>query len=303
LYKINRNVSFINSTNLNYKIVLLNINGVQFFINTTCSLLNNFLKGFEIMMPSIFLCHGGPNLVFEKNDYTDFLKELGRQYTPKAIVIFTSHWESDTLSISFRNDTYDMIYDFGGFQRELYSFVYPAIGSTEVASELQAKLESHGIITKKDTSRGLDHGAWVMLYLMYPEANIPIVQVSVNPKLSLEEQYKIGQSIQELGKEDIMIIGSGATVHNLSTVEWEAHEPKAWAMEFDNWLIGKVEKKDLDSLYNYEKLAPYAKLAVPRNEHLVPLFTNLGCGEKKENPKLLHRSYDYGALSYICFEL
>jgi 4,5-DOPA dioxygenase extradiol len=254
------------------------------------------------MMPSIFLCHGGPNLVFEKNDYTDFLKGLGRRYTPKGIVIFTAHWESDTLDISFRDDTYEMIYDFIGFPKELYSLKYPAKGSTEIASSLQTKLESHGIKTKKDMSRGLDHGAWVVLHLMYPEANIPVVQVSVNPKLSPEEQYKIGQSIQELGKEDILVIGSGATVHNLATIDWEAKGTKAWAVEFDAWLIDKVEKKDLDSLMAYEKLAPYTKVAIPRNEHLVPLFINMGSGQNKVNPKLLHRSYDYGTLSYICFE-
>lgn len=112
------------------------------------------------MIPSIFACHGGPNLVFEKNDYTDFLKELGKRYTP-------------------------------------------------------------------------------------------------NPKLSLQEQYKIGQSIQELGEEDIMVIGRGATVHNLATVEWNSNETKPWAMEFDDWLIDKVEKKDLDSLFAFKKLAPY----------------------------------------------
>ena len=253
------------------------------------------------MIPSIFVCHGGPNLVFDQNPYTDFLKELGKRYTPKAIVIFTSHWESEILSISHTDDTYKMIYDFGGFQKELYSFIYPAKGSIEVASNLQTKLESHGITTRKDTNRGLDHGSWVILYLMYPEANIPIVQVSVNPKLSLEEQYKIGQSIQELCKEEILIIGSGATVHNLATVELNSNETKPWAMEFDDWLIDKVKKKDLDSLFAYEKLAPYAKLAIPRNEHLVPLFINMGCGQN-DNARLLHRSYEYGTFSYICFE-
>lgn len=151
------------------------------------------------MIPSIFVCHGGPNLVFEKNSYTDFLKDLGKGYTPKAIVIFTSHWERDILSISFTDDTYEMIYDFGGFTKELYSFKYPAKGSTEVALNLQTKLENHDIATRREMNRGLDHGSWVMLYLMYPEANIPVVQVSINPKLSLQEQYKLGQSIQELG--------------------------------------------------------------------------------------------------------
>jgi 4,5-DOPA dioxygenase extradiol len=253
------------------------------------------------MMPSIFVCHGGPNLILDNNDYTNFLNQLGKKFTPKAIVVFTAHWESDVTTISFIENNYKMIYDFGGFEEELYSFVYPAKGSIEIATKLQTLLERQGIATKKNTDRGLDHGSWVALYLMYPKANIPVVQVSVNPKLPLKEQYQIGQAIRELCKEDILVLGSGATVHNLATIEWNATETKKWALDFDDWLIDKVEQKDLDALFQFEKSAPNAKLAIPRNEHFVPLIITMGCGQN-QSPKLLHRSYDYGTLSYICFE-
>lgn len=254
------------------------------------------------MISSLFVCHGGPNILLENNEYTSFLKDLGKRIKPKAIVIFTAHWEEEITTISAIDTTYNMIYDFYGFPRELYDIKYPAKGSVEIASKLQAMLQNNKIESKLDIKRGLDHGSWVMLKMMYPEANIPVVQVSVNPNLAMEKQYKIGEAIKSLGKDDILVIGSGATVHNLATIKWEDTKPEAWAVEFDNWLVDKVEKNDIKALCSYQQLAPYAKEAVPREEHIVPLFIAMGSGGNKNMPKLLHRSYEYGTLSYICFE-
>lgn len=254
------------------------------------------------MVPSIFVCHGGPALAVDSNEYTSFLKALGKRIRPKAIVIFTAHWESEITKISSVEGTYDMIYDFAGFPRELYSIKYPAKGSPELASKVQSLFEEQGIQGQLDTSRGLDHGSWVMLGLMYPEADVPVVQVSVNPELSMDKQYEIGKALSGLGEEDILVIGSGATVHNLWTINWKAVETEAWAFEFDDWLIEKVKKKDLEALYKYQELAPKARMAVPREEHIVPIFIALGSGEENKQPKLLHRSYEFSTLSYICFE-
>lgn len=254
------------------------------------------------MISSLFVCHGGPTLAIENNEYTDFLRNLGKNIKPKAIVIFTAHWETDVTTISYKNDSYDMIYDFYGFQEELYSIKYPAKGSTEIASKLQGLLHSHGIQSKFDSNRGLDHGAWVMLHIMYPEADLPVVQVSVNPNMSMEQQYKIGEAVRELGEEDILVIGSGATVHNLASIKWNSKETEEWALEFDNWLIEKVENKDMPALFSYRASAPYSRRAVPSEEHIIPLFIAMGSGMDKNKPKLLHRSYEYGTLSYICFE-
>jgi 4,5-DOPA dioxygenase extradiol len=254
------------------------------------------------MIPSIFVCHGGPTLAIDNNQYSNFLKELGKRIKPKAIVIFTAHWESEITTISSVEGTYDMIYDFSGFSRELYSIKYPAKGSPELASRLQGMFDAQGIQSQIDTKRGLDHGSWVMLRLMFPEADIPIVQVSVNPYLSMDKQYEIGKALRGLGEEDILVIGSGATVHNLWAINWRATETEKWASDFDSWLIDKVEKKDLKELFNFIELAPHAKKAVPREEHIVPLFISMGSGQEGKTPKLLHRSYEFGSLSYICFE-
>lgn len=253
------------------------------------------------MIPSLFICHGAPSLVAEKNEYIDFLKDLGKKRTPKAVVIFTAHWESEITTISSMDDTYSMSYDFYGFSKELYSIKYPAKGSVEVASKLQSMLRNHGIESKLDHHRGLDHGAWVVLNLMYPKADIPIIQVSINPFLAMEKQYEIGRAIKDLGKEDILVIGSGSTVHNLATVDWSAEKAEEWALKFDDWLIEKVENSDKEALFSYRQLAPNAKRAVPREEHIVPLFIAMGSGNNNK-PHLLHKSYAYGTLSYICFE-
>lgn len=253
------------------------------------------------MISSIFVCHGGPTLIVENNEYTNFLKGLGKKFNPKAVIIFTAHWESEITTISSIDGTYDMIYDFYGFPKELYSVKYPAKGSVEVASKLQSMLKNKGIESKLDENRGLDHGAWNILCLMYPNADIPVIQVSVNPYLPMEKQYEIGKAIRELGKENILVIGSGSTVHNLATVDWNSEKAEEWAVEFDNWIIEKIGNNDKEALLNYRQLAPYAKRAVPREEHIVPLFIAMGSGIN-DKPKLLHQSYAYGTLSYICFE-
>lgn len=253
------------------------------------------------MISSLFICHGAPTLVAEKNKYTNFLKDLGKKLKPKAIVVFTAHWENEVTTISAIDGTYDMIYDFYGFPRELYTKNYPAKGSLELASRIKNLFNNSGVKCDLDNIRGLDHGAWSVLYLMYPNADIPVVQVSINPFLPMDKQYEIGKALKVLGEEDILVIGSGSTVHNLSTVDWEAEEVEEWAIEFDNWLIEKVENNDIENLFNYRNLAKNSIKAVPREEHIVPMFIAMGSGNKLK-PKLLHHSYAYGTLSYICFE-
>lgn len=253
------------------------------------------------MINSLFLCHGAPRLALESNEYTHFIKELGNKIKPKAIVVFTAHWESEITKISSIDTNYEMIYDFYGFSKELYSIKYGAKGSTEIATKIQELLKAHGIESQLDTERGIDHGVWDILYIMYPSAKIPVIQVSINPNMPMNKQYKLGEAIRSLGKEDILVIGSGSTVHNLGTIDWKAIEAAQWAVEFDNWLIEKVENNDKDALFSYLHLASYAKQAIPREEHIAPLFIAMGSGQST-TPKLLHRSYAYGTLSYICFQ-
>ncbi|TCP57951.1 4,5-DOPA dioxygenase extradiol [Tumebacillus sp. BK434] len=251
------------------------------------------------MVPALFLAHGSPLLAIQDNEYARFLTQLGAQYTPKAIVIFTAHWEQETLTVSYHNDVYDTIYDFYGFPEEMYKIKYPAKGSTAVADEVIARFEQQGIPVQKDTARGLDHGSWVLLRRMYPNADIPVVQISVHPFLPPDAQFKIGAALQGLGAEDILVIGSGVTVHNLRMIKWDQTEPEPWAVEFDDWLLAQFQAGDRDALHRYESLAPHARFAVPRPEHFVPLFLAAGAGDHSSAPQVIHRSYELGTLSYL----
>lgn len=253
------------------------------------------------MIKPLFLAHGSPMMAIEDSVYTKFLNSLGHSIKPKAIVVFTSHWTTQTLTISASDSIYDTMYDFYGFPEELYKIKYPAKGSSTIASRIQNKFMASGIEAKTDLKRGLDHGAWTLLMHLYPEANIPVVQVSINYNLSIENQIKIGSVLKELCDEDILILGSGNTVHNLRLVDFNSNSIDSWAKEFDDWLIDKIENKDFNALNNYRKYAPNVNLAVPTADHLVPLFIALGSSLELA-PKVIFRNYQLGNLSYLCYE-
>jgi 4,5-DOPA dioxygenase extradiol len=236
--------------------------------------------------------------------YTRFLEQLGPKYNPKAIVIFSAHWENEVLSISSTDDTYDTIYDFGGFPPDLYAIQYKAKGSKKLAAEVAQRFTDKGIAVQLNETRGLDHGSWTMLHRMYPQANIPVVQISVHPFLHPSEQYRIGEALKGLGEQDIMVIGSGVTVHNLRILNWGDRNgtPESWAVSFDDWLIENIQSNNTEALFRYAELAPSAKLAVPRPEHFVPLYIAFGSGDPNRKPEIIHRSYEFGTLSYLSMQ-
>ena len=253
------------------------------------------------MIQPLFLAHGSPMMALENNEYTKFLGTLGNSINPKAIVVFTAHWDTEILTISSSNSIYETLYDFYGFPKELYQIKYDAKGCSLIASVIEDKLKKQGIKVKKDLTRGLDHGAWTLLKHLYPNADIPVIQISINSHLPIEDQVKIGNTLEYLGEEDILVIGSGNTVHNLRLVNWDQTSVDSFAQEFDDWLIDKIKNKDLNSLFNYRDLAPNSNLAVPTAEHFVPLFIALG-SSKNLTPKILNRHYELGNLSYLCFQ-
>ncbi|NQX60616.1 DODA-type extradiol aromatic ring-opening family dioxygenase [Paenibacillus qinlingensis] len=254
------------------------------------------------MMPSYFFAHGAPSIVLEDNGYTQLLKKFKEQTPrPKAIVLFSAHWEESVQTVGAA-ETYDTIYDFGGFQDELYTMTYPAKSDRSLSEHVRALFEKQGIQSVLNESRGLDHGAWAVLKLLYPEADIPVVALSVNRHLSNEQQYQIGKALSELREQDILIIGSGGTVHNLRRLNWQSEGNDVWAEQFDNWLQNKLESWDTEALFQYHELAPHAPEAVPTNEHFIPLFLAMGSGDSNRQAKLLHRSYQYGNLSLSCWQ-
>jgi 4,5-DOPA dioxygenase extradiol len=257
------------------------------------------------MLPVLFIAHGSPMMAIEEHDYTRMLGALGRQVKPKAVVLFSAHWESPTQTVSTA-ERYDTIYDFGGFPEELYRIKYPAPGDAQLAAEIGARFVREGIPYRTDSVRGLDHGAWVVLRLLYPNADVPVVSLSVNPDIAPQEQYRIGKALADLRAEDVLIIASGVTVHNFSTLRWRDTSGKAdsWAVEFDDWVLDKAARWDLESLFAYESLAPHARLAVPPQgrEHFVPLFYALGAADDQRTAKELFRTYQMGNLSYVVWQ-
>jgi 4,5-DOPA dioxygenase extradiol len=254
------------------------------------------------MMPSYFFAHGAPSLVLEQHEYTSFMKNFaGSIPKPKAIVLLSAHWEQPVQTISAA-EMYSTIYDFSGFQEELYQMTYPAVGDRSISEQLQSLFANHGIESELDEERGLDHGAWAVLKLLYPDADIPVVALSVNRHLSNRQQYEIGRSLSKLREQDILIIGSGGTVHNLRKLNWRGDGIDEWAVSFDNWLQSKLETWDVDALFNYQDSAPYAQEAVPTSEHFIPLLLAMGTGDKNRQAQLLHRSYQLGNLSLSCWQ-
>ena len=257
------------------------------------------------MLPSFFIAHGAPLIAVENNEYTQFINQLGQSLPrPKAIVLFSAHWESRSQKVS-EVDTYDTIYDFGGFDPALYTIKYPAQGDQQISQEIKDLFTANGVPFEVESKRGLDHGAWVVLRLLYPEADIPVIAMSVNQQLTPAEQYKIGKSLSALREKDVLIIGSGGTVHNLRILDWADNgKIQQWALEFDDWLAHHLHNWDADAVFKYETLAPNAEIAVPPygKEHFIPLLYAMGAADNSRQAKLLHRSYRYGTLSHSVWQ-
>ena len=194
-----------------------------------------------IMMQSYFIAHGSPSIVLEDSEYTRFLIKLSKEMPkPKAIIIFSAHFESAVQIISGA-ERYKLIYDFSGFPKEMYNIQYPVKGNPELAEEIYNLFKIKGIKSEIDRCRGIDHGAWSILKLMFPKFDIPVINLSVNPSLSPKQQFKIGESISTFREKDILIIGSGGIVHNLSALKWNRKDVEPWAFEFNYWVQKNIE--------------------------------------------------------------
>jgi 4,5-DOPA dioxygenase extradiol len=260
-------------------------------------------KGYIVsMMPSLFLSHGTPLLALEKNSYTSFLKEYMKVMNkPTAIVILSAHWESKEQLISAVSK-HEVIYDFAGFPEEIYQVTYPASGCLELSDKILTLLSKIGVLGELDDRRPLDHGAWGLLHIMYPEADIPIVSLSISPDLPFAKQYEIGKVLGDLKKSNVLIIGSGGIVHNFNHIQEDMHVAEGWAISFEEWVEEKIMNWDMETLVNYEQMAPYSKDAVPTKEHFIPLVIAMGSGDDNKKPKLLHRTFQYGNLSLTAWQ-
>ncbi|WP_310943178.1 DODA-type extradiol aromatic ring-opening family dioxygenase [Paenibacillus doosanensis] len=258
-----------------------------------------------MMGTSLFIGHGSPMLALQDLPYTRELRSLGERLgKPEAVILFSAHWVSRGQAVTYTDGVYETIHDFGGFPDELFQVQYPARGSREIADDIHSLFAASGIAAERNASRGLDHGVWVLLRHMYPEADVPVIALSVNPLLPPDRQYRIGEALAELcERRNVVIIGSGATVHNFRAMDFgKPDQADGWAKEFDDWLIRHIEAWDTEALFDFLKQAPHARTATPDYEHFLPVFLAMGAGASNKKAKLLHQSYQYGSLSHLIIE-
>lgn len=230
----------------------------------------------SLVMPSLYLSHGAPPLADDKI-WTAELAALSSDFTkPSAILVVSAHWEEAPLSIG-ATTTVPLVYDFWGFPQHYYEVTYAAPGAPQLAANVRKLLTSAGYSPQDDPTRGLDHGAYVPLVEMYPEADIPVLQISM-PTLDPVALLNIGKALAPLRDQGVLILGSGFTTHNLREARFDATDAPAphWSAEFDQWAKEVVETGDVDSLLDFQNKAPAALIAHPRTEHFAPLFVTLG---------------------------
>ena len=257
------------------------------------------------MMPAVFISHGSPMVAIQRGPYQDALAKFGREVRPRAIVAISAHWGSGkTMSIT-GSERHDTVHDFGGFPPTLYELTYNTPGSPELASRIAGLLRQAGWNSEITRERGLDHGVWIPLRLMYLEADIPVVAMSVPLQLTPAELYRVGQALAPLRAEGVLILGSGGVVHNLRLVHFEdVHHPvDSWAAEFDRWFRNAIEHKNLADLFNYETAAPHAQVAVPTFEHFAPVFVVLGAGADARQIMTICEGFEHGNISMRSFAI
>lgn len=228
-------------------------------------------------MPVLFVGHGSPMNIIDDNSFTRTLHELGKTLQPKSILVISAHWVIDkTKVVSVEHPK--TIHDFYGFPEELYRIQYPAPGAPQLAKELAPVAES-------TEDWGLDHGSWAILRLMFPEAKIPVTQLSLNRIRTLQQHFELGQELRRLREQGVLIVGSGNLVHNLREIVWRTEAPAfEWAVEFDAIVEKELSARSWDRLIDLTAFNERQfRRAHPSIEHYLPLLPILGAADADES--------------------
>ena len=246
-------------------------------------------------MPAIFLAHGSPFLL----DDAEWLAQLGRWAKalprPKAVLMLSAHWEQKPVTLGATRPV-PLVYDFYGFPEKYYGVQYPAPPAPGLARRLRELLSRDQPVIESD--RGLDHGAYVPLVAMYPEADVPVLQVSL-PNLDPATLFELGRAFTPLRREGVLIVGSGFLTHNLRAMDWspEAATP-AWASDFDAWAADVLARRDVDALLDYRSRAPGVRMALPTQEHFVPVIAAAASAVDEPGPVTFPiTGYNFGSLT------
>ncbi len=252
-------------------------------------------------MPTVFISHGAPTIALEDQPSRRFLSALGgRLARPRAIVVVSAHWETTDVCV-LDGASLNTLHDFYGFDPAYYELRYPVRGASDVAAGIASRLGAAGIRVSCDSERGLDHGAWIPLSLMYPAADIPVTQISVCPAQSALFHWRVGRALSALHHDGVLILGSGAMTHNLEEFRRHRTTPDAlptppWAHEFCAWAAERIESGDDDALIGWRDTAPAAALAHPSNEHFLPLHVAMGAAGVSWTGERIHHGFMYGAI-------
>jgi len=265
--------------------------------------LNKLTSEFESTetMPVLFLGHGSPMNALQQNEFSKGWQDAGKSLpTPKAILCISAHWETKGTFVTAMTKP-KTIHDFGGFPRELHEFQYPAPGSPELADEVKGIVRKTSV--QLDHNWGLDHGSWSVITHLYPGANIPVIQMSMDYTKDPLWHYELAKELSVLRQKGILILGSGNIVHNLHRADWNTQGGFDWAIEANEKVKKLILENNHNSLVNYHLLGKEIQLAVPSPEHYMPLLYALGLKQDKETPMLFNDKTELGSISMTSVKL
>jgi 4,5-DOPA dioxygenase extradiol len=255
------------------------------------------------LMPAIFFGHGNPMNAIRHNGYTEAWQRIGEQtLRPKAVLSISAHWYVPETGVTISTNP-RTIHDFGGFPRELYQVQYPAPGDPALARHVQQLLAPLDV--RLDDSWGLDHGTWSVLKHVYPAADIPVVQLSIDETRPASFHFELARKLAPLRDEGMLIAGSGNIVHNLHTYAWGRHpqEPYDWALRFEAMAREMMQTGEFAPLINYEKLGRDAALSIPTPDHYLPLLYVLATKQQRESVRFPIEGVDGGSISMLAVQV
>ncbi len=248
-------------------------------------------------MPVFFFGHGSPMNAIERNQYTETLREIAKKIpTPNAILCVSAHWETNGTWVTSMESP-KTIHDFYGFPKELFDIQYPAPGNFSLAKNI-SEIISNPKINLDANEWGLDHGTWSVLRHLYPDANIPVLQLSLDKRKPMSFHFELGKELSYLREKGVLIIGSGNLVHNLQKIDWSPNvKPHDWAQEFDDWIKNKITSRDFNSILNESLNLPSGKLSHPTAEHFHPLLYILGSSTNEDTLKFEYEDIQHASIS------
>ena len=245
--------------------------------------------------PALFVPHGAPTFALRPGAAGAALADLARTLPPaRAIVIVSAHWDTAVPTVGCA-DRLETLHDFHGFPAALYELRYPATGCREAAEQVVAAIRAATLPVEWETARGLDHGAWVPLRLMFPEADVPVIPLSVQSHAGPEQAWRLGKALAPLAEQGFLVIASGNVTHNLRDYQLAARNggrTPAYVRQFPDWLADRLQAGDTAALLDYRRQAPGAVAAHPSEEHLLPLFLALGAGGDAAKVERIHAGID-----------